>query len=95
MHCKCPGFHPRLAQPGFLDYKLATCSPFLPKVREDVLASLHGNFLEFVNTAWTDHQTAMVMIRDILMYMVRSRPFTTRVHYNGVYLPEHYTCEFV
>lgn len=42
------------------------------KVREDVLTSLHGNFLEVLNVAWTDHQTAMVMIRDILMYMVRS-----------------------
>ena len=32
--------------------------------------SLQGNFLEVVNTVWSDHQTAMVMIRDILMYMV-------------------------
>ena len=43
------------------------------QVREDVLASLHGNFLEVLNIAWADHQTAMVMIRDILMYMVRCR----------------------
>ena len=35
-----------------------------------VLDSLHGNFLEALNMAWADHQTAMVMIRDILMYMV-------------------------
>ena len=40
------------------------------QVREDVLTSLHGNFLEVLNVAWADHQTAMVMIRDILMYMV-------------------------
>lgn len=40
------------------------------QVREDVLTSLHGNFLEVLNVAWSDHQTAMVMIRDILMYMV-------------------------
>ena len=40
------------------------------QVREDVLNSLHGNFLEVLNVAWNDHQTAMVMIRDILMYMV-------------------------
>ena len=40
------------------------------QVREDVLTSLHGNFLEVLNMAWADHQTAMVMIRDILMYMV-------------------------
>ena len=42
------------------------------QVREDVLTSLHGNFLEVLNVAWADHQTAMVMIRDILMYMVCS-----------------------
>lgn len=29
------------------------------------------NFLETLNKAWTDHTTAMVMIRDILMYMDR------------------------
>ncbi len=45
------------------------------QVREDVLKSLHGNFLEVLNVAWNDHQTAMVMIRDILMYMV-SRSFS-------------------
>ena len=43
---------------------------YLPQVSEDVLKSLHGNFLEVLNVAWNDHQTAMVMIRDILMYMV-------------------------
>ena len=43
-----------------------------PQVSEDVLKSLHGNFLEVLNVAWNDHQTAMVMIRDILMYMVCS-----------------------
>ena len=42
----------------------------LDEVRVTVLDSLHGNFLEALNTAWSDHQTAMVMIRDILMYMV-------------------------
>jgi len=41
------------------------------KVRRDVLNSLHNNFLATLNTAWNDHQTAMVMIRDILMYMDR------------------------
>ncbi len=35
-----------------------------------MLASLHGSFLDALNVAWSDHQTAMVMIRDILMYMV-------------------------
>lgn len=41
------------------------------KVREDVLRSLNNNFLQTLNQAWTDHQTSMVMIRDILMYMDR------------------------
>ncbi|CAG9099264.1 Cullin-3 [Plutella xylostella] len=41
------------------------------KVREDVLHSLHNGFLQTLNNAWTDHQTSMVMIRDILMYMDR------------------------
>ena len=41
------------------------------KVRADVLASLNNNFLQTLNSAWNDHQTSMVMIRDILMYMDR------------------------
>jgi len=41
------------------------------KVRGDVLAALNNNFLQTLNAAWNDHQTSMVMIRDILMYMDR------------------------
>lgn len=41
------------------------------KVREDVLIALNNNFLQTLNQAWNDHQTSMVMIRDILMYMDR------------------------
>lgn len=41
------------------------------KVRSDVLASLNNNFLQTLNSSWNDHQTSMVMIRDILMYMDR------------------------
>ncbi|XP_014600804.1 PREDICTED: cullin-3 [Polistes canadensis] len=41
------------------------------KVRDDVLYSLHNNFLQTLNQAWNDHTTSMVMIRDILMYMDR------------------------
>jgi cullin 3 len=37
------------------------------KVRADVLASLHNNFLQTLNASWSDHQTSMVMIRDILV----------------------------
>lgn len=36
-----------------------------------MLRSLHNNFLQVLNQAWNDHQTSMVMIRDILMYMDR------------------------
>lgn len=41
------------------------------KIREDVLKCLNNNFLRTLNQAWSDHQTSMVMIRDILMYMDR------------------------
>lgn len=47
-------------------YKLFACV----QVRKQVLESLHNNFLETLNAAWSDHTTSMVMIRDILMYMV-------------------------
>jgi cullin 3 len=46
-------------------------SHLVAEVRVTVLDSLHGNFLEALSIAWADHQTAMVMIRDILMYMDR------------------------
>ncbi|XP_025195333.1 cullin-3-B-like [Melanaphis sacchari] len=39
------------------------------KVREDVLVALNNNFLQTLDECWRDHQTSMVMIRDILMYM--------------------------
>lgn len=41
------------------------------KIRAEVLGSMNNNFLETLNTAWSDHSTSMVMIRDILMYMDR------------------------
>lgn len=41
------------------------------QVRSEVLKSLNNNFLLTLNQAWNDHQTAMVMIRDILMYVDR------------------------
>ncbi len=43
------------------------------KVRKDVHSSLNNNFLYVLNQSWNDHQIAMVMIRDILMYMVREQ----------------------
>lgn len=39
------------------------------KVREEVLVALNNNFLQKLDECWRDHQTSMVMIRDILMYM--------------------------
>ena len=36
-----------------------------------MLAALNNNFLQTLNAAWNDHQTSMVMIRDILMDMAR------------------------
>ena len=41
------------------------------EIRNDVLQALNNNFLQKLNLAWEDHQTSMVMIRDILMYMDR------------------------
>lgn len=50
----------------------ATVSEHLiQKVRQDVFDSLNNNFLTVLNIAWNDHRAAMVMIRDILMYMDR------------------------
>lgn len=36
-----------------------------------MLQSLNNNFLQTLNQAWSDHQTSMIMIRDILMYVDR------------------------
>lgn len=41
------------------------------KVAGDVLNSVNNNFLQTLIQAWNDHHTAMVMIRDIFMYMDR------------------------
>lgn len=43
----------------------------IQKVRNDVIDSLNNNFLMTLNVSWNDHRTAMIMIRDILMYMDR------------------------
>ena len=53
-------------------FSLVMFSPFCftLKIRKDVVASLNNNFLDTLNAAWNDHQTSMVTIRDILMYMV-------------------------
>ncbi|XP_061549374.1 cullin-3-B-like isoform X3 [Phycodurus eques] len=41
------------------------------KVRQDVLKCLNNKCLQILNQEWNDHQTATIMIRDILMYMDR------------------------
>lgn len=41
------------------------------QIRADVLNSLNNQFLQVLNQVWSDHQTSMMMIRDILMYMDR------------------------
>ncbi|CAK8698385.1 unnamed protein product [Clavelina lepadiformis] len=53
------------------------------KVRIDVLKSLNNNFLQTLNAAWDDHQTCMVMIRDILMYM--DRVYVSQNNVDSVY----------
>jgi len=53
------------------------------KVRPDVLNSLNNNFLSTLNSAWEDHQTSMVMIRDILMYM--DRVYVSQCNTDNVY----------
>ena len=42
------------------------------QVLPEVKAAINHNFLSVLNVAWQDHTTAMVMIRDILMYMDRA-----------------------
>ena len=41
------------------------------RVRVDMENSMNDNFLQTLNQAWCNHQTSMVMTRDILMYMDR------------------------
>ncbi|XP_063729790.1 cullin-3-A-like [Symsagittifera roscoffensis] len=41
-------------------------------VLPEVKTAINHNFLSVLNVAWQDHTTAMVMIRDILMYMDRA-----------------------
>ncbi|CAH8493822.1 unnamed protein product [Dicrocoelium dendriticum] len=49
----------------------ALVSEHMIRVRDSIVDNLNNKFLSFLNSAWKDHQTAMVMIRDILMYMDR------------------------
>lgn len=40
-------------------------------LRDQIVENLNNKFLSYLNSCWKDHQTAMVMIRDILLYMDR------------------------
>lgn len=53
------------------------------QIRELVLDSINGRFLETLNRVWTDHTTSMVMIRDILMYL--DRVYVTQAGVEPVY----------
>lgn len=53
------------------------------KIRLDVLNSLNNQFLQVLNQVWSDHQTSMMMIRDILMYM--DRIYVTQSSVDNVY----------
>lgn len=53
------------------------------KIRIDVLNSLNNQFLQVLNQVWSDHQTSMMMIRDILMYM--DRIYVTQCSVDNVY----------
>lgn len=53
------------------------------QIRVDVLNSLNNQFLQILNKVWSEHQTSMVMIRDILMYM--DRIYVTQSSVDNVY----------
>lgn len=53
------------------------------QVREDVLKCVNNNLLQRLNSVWNDHQTSMVMIRDILMYM--DRVYVKQNEFDNVY----------
>ncbi|KER25220.1 cullin family protein [Opisthorchis viverrini] len=46
-------------------------SEHMIRVRDSIVENLNNKFLTYLNSCWTDHQTGMAMIRDILMYMDR------------------------
>lgn len=53
------------------------------QVREDVLKCVNSSLLQRLNQVWNDHQTSMVMIRDILMYM--DRVYVKQNEFDNVY----------
>ncbi|VDL94555.1 unnamed protein product [Schistocephalus solidus] len=64
------------------------------RIREAVIEHLNNQFLSFLNTSWKDHQTAMTMIRDILMYM--DRIYVPRERLDNVYkMGMTFFCQYV
>ncbi|XP_018653890.1 putative cullin [Schistosoma mansoni] len=53
------------------------------KIRDSIVENLNNKFLTYLNSCWKDHQTAMGMIRDILMYM--DRVYVGPHNLDGVY----------
>ncbi|CAH8288690.1 unnamed protein product [Schistosoma bovis] len=53
------------------------------KIRDNLVENLNNKFLTYLNSCWKDHQTAMGMIRDILMYM--DRVYVGPHNLDGVY----------
>lgn len=49
------------------------------KVRLDVEQSLNHNFLQTLNQAWVDHQTSMIITRDIFMFLDQEKSSITSI----------------
>jgi len=62
---------------------VTTMSAHLRDISKSIEAAQGGSFLEELNTQWTDHNKALQMIRDILMYM--DRTFVPSTHKTPVY----------
>ncbi|CAH8649220.1 unnamed protein product [Heterobilharzia americana] len=55
----------------------------MTRIRDSIVENLNNKFLTYLNSCWKDHQTAMGMIRDILMYM--DRVYVGPHNLDGVY----------
>ena len=62
---------------------VTTMSAHLRDISKSIEAAQGGSFLEELNRQWTDHNKALQMIRDILMYM--DRTFVPSTHKTPVY----------
>ncbi|KAJ8445458.1 hypothetical protein Cgig2_031271 [Carnegiea gigantea] len=62
---------------------VTTMSAHLREISKSIEAAQGGSFLEELNRKWADHNKALQMIRDILMYM--DRTFVPSTHKTPVY----------